>query len=205
MWAGTVKRLVRHFDQILRRALGVFEFSDDPECLLRVRVASAARPVFLSDGQVPSGALIVELHLWNEHVLRLPPAGPDFRWAAQSQRRLVASFRALARQMGRDPRLAGVHAVCGITLLFFPGEGSGGEKLFKHLGFALYPCHNPLGRFGEFFENLYTWCIMWTFNEVSLRQRRLLRLRRSEFWMLTDQFLRRYGADGTPEAINAQS
>lgn len=88
--------------------------------------------------------------MWNEHVPRLPPDGPDLRWAVQGQRRLVASLRALARQMGRDPRLAGVQAVCGITVLFFPGEGSGGEKLFKRLGFTLYPCHNPLGRFGEF-------------------------------------------------------
>jgi YkoP domain len=197
-----VKSLIRHFDRFLRRTLRVFEFCDDPECLWRVRVTRVAHPLYLPDGQVPSGATVVELHLWNEHVPRLPPAGPDLGWAVQSQRRLVASLRTLARQMRRDPRLADVKAVCGITVLFFPGEGSGGEKLFKHLGFTLYPCHNPLGRFGEFFENLYTWCIMWTFNAVSLRQRRLRRLRRSEFWMLTDQFLRRYGA---PEAINPQS
>ena len=200
-----MKRLIRHFDQFLRRALGILEFSDDPECLLRVRVTQVAHSLSLPDGQVPSGAPVVELHLWNEHVPRLPPAGPDVGWAVQTQRRLVASFRAMARQMRRDPRLADVKAVCGITVLFFPGEGSGGEKLFKHLGFTVRPCHNPLGRLGEFFENLYTWCIMWTFNAVSLRQRRLLRLRRSEIWMLTDQFLRRYGADGAPEAINAQS
>lgn len=192
-----MKSLIRCFDRFLRWALGVFEFCDDPGCILRVQRARAAHVVPLADGQVPADAPILVLHLWNEHLPPIPPAGPDLTWATQTQRRLAVSFRALARQVQQDPRLAGVQAVGGITVLFFPGDGSGGEKLFKHLGFAVYPYHSPLGHFGEFWENLYTWGIMWTFNAVSLRQRRLLQLRHSEIWMSTDRLLKRYGATGT--------
>jgi hypothetical protein len=199
-----VKSLIRCFDGFLRRALGVFEFCDDPECILRVQVAHAAHTVPLADGRVPAGALVLVLHLWNEHLPPIPMAGPDLTWAVQTQHRLVSSFHTLARQMRQDPRLAGAQALGGVTALFFPGDGSGGEKLFKHLGFTVYPYHSPLGRFSEFWENLYTWGIMWTFNAVSLRQRRLLRLRRSEIWMPTDKLLQRYGANRAQEVTHVQ-
>lgn len=188
-----MKSLIRCFDRFLRWVLGVFEFCDESDCLLRVRRASAAHTVILPERHIPAGAPILELHLWNEHIPPLPPTGSDLAWAVRSQRMLIASLRTLARQMRHDSRLDGVKAVGGVTVLFFAGDGSGGAKIFERLGFAVCPYHNPLGRFGEFWENLYTWAIMWAFNAVSLRRRRLLRLRRSEIWMATDEFLRRYG------------
>ena len=188
-----MRSLVRGFDRFLRWALGVYEFCDDPDCLLRVRLTAAAHAVALPDRDVPAGAPILELHLWNERIPPLPPAGPDLAWAVKTQRMLMASFRALAGQMRRDRRLAGVQAVGGATVLCFTGDDSGGVKLFERLGFTVCPYHSPLGRFGEFWENFYTWAIMWAFNEATLRRRRLLRLRRSEIWMTTAEFLRRYG------------
>lgn len=62
----------------------------------------------------------------------------------------------------------------------------------RRLGFMVLPYHSPLGRFGEFWENFYTWMIIWAFNAASLRHRHLHRLRRSEVWMSVDEFLRRY-------------
>jgi hypothetical protein len=63
------------------------------------------------------------------------------------------------------------------------------------LGFTVLPYHNPLGRFGEFWENFYTWWIMWTYNQASLRHRRLFRLVRAEVWMTMAELLSRYGTD----------
>jgi len=187
-----MKNVVRCFDRFLRWALGVFEFCDDPDCLLRVRLTTTAHAVTLPDHRIPAVVPILELHLWNEHIPPLPPSGPDLAWAVKTHHMLKASFRALARQMQHDARLAGTLAVGGCTVLCFTGDGSG-TKLFEHLGFTIYPYRSPLGRFGEFWENLYTWAIMWAFNEASLQQRRLLSLRRSEVWMSTDGLLRRYG------------
>jgi hypothetical protein len=188
-----MKRAIRGFDRFLRWALGVFEFCAWPDCLLRVRRTTLARPVTVAGQTFPTGAPVAELHLWNEHLPPLPSEGPTLAWAVQTQRRLKQSFRALARQMPHDPRLAGATLVTGITVLPLAGAHAGGTKLFEQLGFTILPYHTPLGRFGEFWENLYTWGIMWAFNEPTLAGRELLRLRRSAIWMTTDELLRRYG------------
>ena len=194
--ALTMRTAIRTLDRGLRCALGVFEFCDAPDCLLRVRVTSAAHALSLPGRVVAKEAPLLELHLWNEHIPPLPPDGPDLAWAVQTQRRLIASFHVLADQMSRDPRFAAVQAVGGITVMLLPGKGTGGEKLFRRLGFWMFPYHSALGRFGEFWENLYSWWIMWTFNPATLRHRQLIHLCRTEVWMLTDEFQRRYGANG---------
>jgi hypothetical protein len=191
-----MKGIIRCVDRFLRRALGVFEFCDRPDCVLRVRATLTVHAVTLPDRRVPAGAPVVELHMWNEHVPPIPPDGPDLAWAVRFQRRLMASFRELACQMRREPRFAGVRAVGGVTVLPLLSTGGRDRGLFERLGFVVCPHRGPLGRFGEFWENLYTWAIMWTYNQATLRGRGLLRLRRSEIWMGTGEFLRRYGEGG---------
>jgi len=190
-----LRKAVRALDGRLRRALGVFEFEDNPDGLLRVRLTRAAHAVVLAGHTLPKGAPVLELHLWNEHVPPLPERGPDLAWAAQVRRRLVASFCALGRAMVRDTRFADVQAVGGITVLCFTGDGRREARLFERLGFAVRPYRGPLGRFGEFWENLYTWAIMWAYNAATLRRRRLLGLRRGEIWMTADEFRRRYNEE----------
>jgi len=193
--ALTMRTAFRTVDRGMRSALGVFEFCDAPDCLLRVRVTSATHALSLPGRVVAKQAPLLELHLWNEHIPPVPPDGPDLAWAVHTQRRLIASCHVLADKMSRDPRFAAVQAVGGITVILLPGKGTGGEKLFRRLGFWVFPYHSALGRFGEFWENLYSWWIMWTFNPSTLRHRQLIHLCRTEVWMLTDEFLRRYGAN----------
>ena len=188
-----MKGAVRSFDRLLRWLLGVFEFCSEPYCLLRARRTTTPHPVVLPTGVVPAGAPMVELHLWNEHIPPLPPEGPTVAWAIQVRRRLVRSFQALARQMPQDPRLAGAQILGGVTVLPLASAHGSGVRLFEQLGFVIQPYRPPLGRFGEFWQNLYLWAIMWAFNEPTLAQRSLLRLRRCEVWMTSDELLRRYG------------
>lgn len=187
-----MRRLVRTLDELQRRRLGIREFCDDPECLFRIRVARAERPLAVADGEVPAGAQVLELHFWNEHFPRLPPSGLDLAWAARGQHMLIASLRKLARHLRDAPDLRSVAAVIGVTVLISPGEASAPEKLLSRLGFASAPYRSPLGRIGEFWENLYTWLIMWTFNGTTLRLRHLSRLHRMEVWMSKEEFVRRY-------------
>lgn len=188
-----MRALIRRFDAWLRSRLGVFEFCDAPDCLLRIRLNTAAHVLLLPDGTISAGAPVLELHLWNEHLPPLPPAGPDLAWAVQIRRKLIASFRSLAARIEQEPRFAAIRAIGGITVLLSPEEAGQGRTLFQHLGFSILPHPERLGRFGEFWENLYTWWIMWTFNPATLRRRRLLHLRRMEVWMSAKEFLRRYG------------
>lgn len=188
-----MKCVIRGFDRFLRKVLGVFEFCTGPECLLRVRRTALAHPVTLDGRTFPVGTLVVELHLWNEHLPPLPPEGPTLNWAVQTHRRLKRSFQALAASISRDPRLADAELIGGVTVLPLAGAHAGGVRLFEQLGFTILPYRNPLGRFGEFWENLYTWAVMWAFNEPTLAGRHLLGLKRSEIWMTRETLLRRHG------------
>jgi hypothetical protein len=188
-----MRTLIRDFDGLIRWAYGVFEFCDEEECLLRLQWARAPHDLHFSDGtQVRAGDPVLKLHMWNERVPSLGPIGPDLAWAAIMRRRLVRSLRAAAQWLADQPDQADVRAIGGATVLASSGSESGGLRLMERLGFDVLPYRGPLGRFGEFWENFYTWGLMWTFNEASLRHRSLLRLRRAEVWMSAVEFSARY-------------
>ncbi len=189
-----MRSLIRLLDRFLRWAQGVFEFWDDPDCMFRVGLARARHAIPLPDGEVPAGAKVLAVHFWNEHMPRIPPGGPDLAAAVRGRRMLDTSFRALGRELHHNPLLAGVQALGGGTVLVHTDAGPVNQEFFERLGFTIFPYHSPLGRFGEFWENLYSWGLMWTFNQVSLRQRHILRLHRSEMWMSRVEFMRRYGS-----------
>jgi len=188
----TLRLLIRAFDAWLSRTLGVFEFCEDPECLLRLQLARASHDLCLPGGTVQAGEHVLLLHLLNERIAPIPPQGPDLSWAMPMQRRFVYSLRRVARYIQQSPQLADVCAVGGVTVLAGPGN-SGGSHMLQRLGFTLIPYHRPLGAFGEFWENFYTWLLMWAYNPASLRYRGLCRLKRAEIWMPAEAFLRRYG------------
>jgi hypothetical protein len=193
-----MKRIVRAFDRFLGRRQGVFVYWDDPDCLFRAGITRAPRTLVLPDAEIPAGAKVLGLHFWNEHVPQIAPEGPTLAQAVRARRMVVSTFRALAREMHNDPRMEGIQALGGATVLFAAGDGSSGERLFSRLGFTMFPHRNPLGRFGEFWENFYTWALMWAYNAVSLRQRQLLALRRTESWITSGEFLRRYNTGENP-------
>ena len=189
-----MRAIIRRFDGLLRRAEGVFEFCDQADCILRLQMTRAAHAVPLPDSSlVRKGDPVLIIHLWNERMPPIPPDGPDLAWAARFRRLLIESYRLVARWLAAQPGLGRVRAVGGVTVLLYGGETQSALRLVERLGFQVMPYHNPLGRLAEFWENLYTWAIMWTFNIVSLRHRRLLRIRRAQIWMSTAEFMRRYG------------
>ncbi len=198
-----MRALIRRLDALLRRACGVFEFCDNENCLLRLQITQASHTLHLDSQVVETGEPVLAIHLWNKHIPPLPPAGPDLAWATRTRRLFIRSLRAVASQMRHDPSLDGVRAVGGATALFAPGKRAGGAHLMQRLGFKVMPYHRPLGCFGEFWENFYSWWIAWTFNTASLRQRRLIHLHRSEVWMPAEEFLSRYGTN-EPEKKTAR-
>jgi hypothetical protein len=83
--------------------------------------------------------------------------------------------------------------------LFFPGDRSGGEKVFTRLGFTAAPYQSRWGRFGEFWQNVYSWMIMRALNAPT---RPPWQLRRTEFWVSANEFIRRHGGRGAAAAAN---
>jgi hypothetical protein len=193
-----VRALVFALDRLLRRAHGVYEFTDDPGGVLRLQITEAPHTLHLPGVEVHKGDPVLSLHLWNEQVPPIPPDGPDLAWGLAMQRRFVRSLRAVAAEMQRDPRLAGVHAVGATTGVLVPGDASSGVRAFQRLGFTVTHYRPPLGRFGAFWENLYSWWLMWAYNPASLRHRRFSEMGRTEVWMAAEGFLSRYGEASPP-------
>ena len=186
-----MRALVRRFDRWLSRRYGVFEFSQQPDCLLRLQVAAARRELALPGCRVRGGERVLLLHLWNERLLTLAAPAPGLGWGKTLQRRMLRSLGEAACYLDCHPELGQARAVGGVTVLL----ATGGARLVRRLGFTVLPYHSPLGRFGEFWENFYTWILMWTYNPASLPYRSLWSLRRKEFWMPAEEFRRRFGQE----------
>lgn len=193
-----MRSLIRALDAFLRRRSGVYEFSDDPACVLRVQIGRMQRPFTLPDLELREGDPVLRLHLWNEQVPVLPSGGPNLVWAKRMHRQFLRSLRGVAGEIERDARLQEVVAVGAGSGVFGPTQADSGNRVFTRLGFSIIPYRGSLGRFGEFWETVYSVMLMWTYNSVSLRSREFLRIRRSEIWMSRTEFLRRFGSADSP-------
>jgi hypothetical protein len=194
-----MRAMIRHFDAWLARRIGVFEFVADPACIARLQLTHAHRLINLSDCTVRTGDPVVILHLWNEHLPVIGPGGADLAWARQLQRSFTRSLQQAAAWISQHPEASQARAFGGMTGLFFSDGHSGGARWMERLGFALFPSPNPLGRFGIFWENFYSYALIWAYNPESLQQRSLLGLQRTEMWISMETFLKRYGV--APEVV----
>lgn len=190
-------------DARLRRHAGLFEYSNDPRCLFRLARTTAHHPVELPDLSLRPGDPILELHLWNEHVPALPAGGADFRWSALAYQRMVWSLHLLGQFVEPGGAFDDVKALRGITLLFGGAEDKTGHELASRIGFILVPYRPPLGQFGVFWENFYTWWLMRTYNKPSVKGRSMFNLARSEIWMPRATLLSRYGHSRAATALRA--
>jgi hypothetical protein len=194
--------IIHVIDWILRKLNGVFEFCDDPDCVFRVSIGVSKHPLQVPDGEIPAGTKVLELHFWNEHMPLMPSNGSVIGPAVKLRRRVAFSAKRLAEAIENDSRLAGVRAVGGVTPLFTPGDNSPAEGIFRRLGFSVTPHQNPLGRFMELWEEVYAWLLMWAFTPGNQNRRSLRGLRRSDFWVSADSFLRLYGGQSNRTGVD---
>jgi hypothetical protein len=188
-----LRGIIRRFDDWLSARAGVAPFTDDPRVILRVQTGKAAHDLELPDGTICAGAKVLLIHLWNERMPLIPDGGADLAYGIKLQRLTINSYRAIARHLQAEPGLRDVQAVGGVSALASLREGDGGRAMFEQMGFMVLPYQQPMGAFGEFWENFYAWWLMWTYNPGSVRHRPLWRLQRTEFWMTQEAFLQKYG------------
>jgi hypothetical protein len=192
-WVAKLLRSgVRLIDTILRKRGDLREFSQDPACILRIQLRTAPHQVTLNSTTIKKGETVLALHLWNEHMPQLPQEGAELEWAINLRRRLIKTFKTLARLLRDDGRYAEVKAVFGVSVLFSFSDHIGGARMMQHFGFSVMHYEHPTGTFGEFWENLFSWWLMWTYNEASIHSRKFWRLERTEIWMDTNDFIRRF-------------
>jgi len=196
MCARLGRAAVRALDARLRRSYGVYEFSAEQGCILRVAKGWSERHVRLSDGTAVSpGERIGELHLWNERLPQMDASGADVRWAVAMHRGLRQSLHLLAAHVQDDRDWDGVSAFRGETAMDPRWVNPSGADIMGRLGLELLPpeAGSCFGRFVDFWENLYTWWLIWTFAPASLRSKRFWQIRRRQVWISRRQLLAAYG------------
>ncbi|HZS82189.1 MAG TPA: hypothetical protein VFA50_04930 [Stellaceae bacterium] len=190
-----LRRLVGRLDSVSRWGHGIFEFSRDPRCILRVAVKRADKTVVLEGGiVVAAGEPIAELHLWNEHVPALTGVH-SLAWVAEIRRRLHFSLRELATAFEREERLRAAHAVRARPTLF-PGQSA--AKLMRVLAassFEPVPFEDrgAARRWQRRIDDCWLFALAWAFNPRSVRGRPP-RKERYECWISTPMLLAKFGA-----------
>jgi hypothetical protein len=182
----TVRQLVRSFDALLSQYYGIHEFTDDPECIIRVARARAGRDIVLSDGtSLRAEDPVLDLHWWNERLPRIPERGPDPAWAAAMRRRILSSLRGLGRH------LAGVHDyddVRGLRAEIVFGTRMGRQQLVRaarRFGFDVVERQSPHGLTAQLHhagDSILLWGLIWAYNPGGLKHKPLLR-ERDELWI----------------------
>jgi hypothetical protein len=187
-----LRRIIGRFDNWLSRVEGVQPFTDDPQCILRIQTGRIEHELIFPDQNIPPGAAALFLHFWNEHMPVIPDRGADLAYGLRFRRQIAYSMRLVARHIHERAALDEIRVVGGITTFVSSQAADGGRATFQHLGFTLFPYPRREGAFGEFWENFYGWWLMWTYNPVSARYRKMRDMQHSEFWMTREKFLKRY-------------
>jgi hypothetical protein len=190
LWAGSVSL----FDSIIRTYYGVYEFTDDPACVLRVGLGQARTPVSLSDGtRVVYGELVGTLHWWNEHLPRYSLKGPDFGWACAMRDQMLHSLRALAAYVESESAWRHIHALRGDAALSTRLGVSQVQRLAGRYGFERVPTDFSLPRrLHAFGESFTLWSLTRAFNPAALGRQPFLR-DHHELWISRTALLGRYG------------
>jgi hypothetical protein len=194
-----LSRFVFAIDQYMRRRLHIWEFSEDPDCILRIGLARSRWEVTLSDGTViRRGETIGMIHAWNERVPPIPSTGADMVWARELYRRLIRSMQLLAQAAREDPRLQAIRGFGGAGVLHF---SSAILRFLERLGLEIYelPPQSLWDRLDEQGRRVWTWLMRRAFNPVSVEGRGLEVLSRRFYWIGREKLLQMYGGGESDE------
>lgn len=190
-----LSRIVRAVDRLMRWRLRIWEFNDDPDCLLRVGLIRCPQRVELRNGGfIERGEVIGIAHIWNERVPPLPSSGANLAWAREVRRRLIRSFQLLAQAAQEDPRLMNVRGFGGYGALeFSPGIMS----LLERLGIEIYelPVRTPRQWVEKRVNLIWTWLLRRAFNPPSTQGRGPELLKRRFYWLSRERLLALYGSN----------
>lgn len=192
-----IEHAVFGLDRWLRRRHGVYEYTTDPACLFRVNRGEADQTLTLTDGtRIRPGDPILNLHLWNEHMLVMPPDGPTVGWARQTQRAIDTSLRELAHWLGRQADHADIAALRADMRLGTVGQSQQLVRIAGRYGFESAAFRAETGSLRQLGENILLYLLVLAANpaarrtDVFWRDHALVYLSRASLE-------RRYGGAGT--------
>ena len=189
LWAGSMGWV----DWLIRIYYGIYEFADDPDCILRVAIGRARAPVSLADGtRIKPGEPVGTLHCWNQHMPRYPLEGPDLGWAGAIRQRTRHSLMLLAEHIEKEPAWREVQALCGEAALSARLGWLQVQRVAERYGFErLAPTAPTLGRLHALAESCHLWGLTRAFNPAAL-PRQPFRRDHHELWISRSALLLHY-------------
>jgi hypothetical protein len=196
---GWFEQFIFGLDRLLRRCHAIIEYTSDPNCILRIKLGRLEEDIMLSDGtRGRAGARVVDLHLWNEQIPRMPKQGASIAWALQMNACFRFSLEELARYLARRPDLDDVALVRCNMAFGGPGRNAQMVRLISRYGFELVPAATAVTlaeharRCGE---NILISLMVLARNAAALRQD-TLRRGRTQVFLSRRSLEQRYSANG---------
>jgi hypothetical protein len=190
---GIVQAAIFQLDRVLRRWQGIYEFCQADDCLLRVAVARAKKPLILPEGsEIRPGDEILEIHWWNEHVARLVADKPALARAKCLLALVQHSFEQLAQYLATAPEAKNVRFVHGEAVLPMRSRRNEIAIRVRQYGFwAVQPGVGFLERVHDYFEKYLVWALLWAFHHHK-PEMKAHTLRRVDLWASRAAFLASY-------------
>lgn len=188
-----VQAAIFQLDRALRRWQGIYEFCQADDCLLRVAIARAKKPLILPDGsEIRPGDEILEIHWWNEHVARLVADKPALARAKCLLALVQRSFEQLVKYLATAPEAKNVRFVHGNAVLPMRSRRNEIAVRVRQYGFwVLQPGVGLLERVHDYFEKCLVWALLWAFHHRK-PEMKAHTLRRVDLWTTRAEFLASY-------------
>ena len=182
------------FDRRLRDRHHVFEYTSDPECVLRVRIGRLESSLMLSDGTAAcAGDRILDLHLWNDQVPTIPTSGASIAWARRMNASVLKSLHELAQFLRNRPDLDDISIVRANTAFGGHERRAKSIRLMRHYGFEAAPAlpESFVDRSRRVAENVLITALVLAHNRAAIRGD-TLRRERTPLFISRAAFERRY-------------
>jgi hypothetical protein len=165
-----LEQAVFGLDRWLRRRQGVYEYTADPACLFRINQGEAEQTLTLADGtHLRPGDPILNLHLWNEHMLAMPAQGPTIGWARQTHRAVDCSLRELVRWLVQQPDLDEIAALRADMRIGTADQTQQLVRITARYGFESAAIRVETGSLRQLGENILMCLLVLAANPAAIR------------------------------------
>lgn len=195
-WLGLI---IDALDWRLRRRLGVSEYTQAPDCILRMQIIRSADDLVLADGTcVRPDDRIIDLHIWSQQVPPMPDKGATLGWARRVNDLLRRSLHELASHLAARNDADDIVAVRAVAAFGCNARGDKISRIMSRFGFEIVEQHDApsvahkIRRFGE---NILISLMVLAYNPIALRSDTLTR-GRVHGYLSRRTLDRRYGAAG---------